>query len=149
ILNDIDLDGNSKIDYEEFLASTMHLNKLSREENMIAAFEHFDLDKSGFITHDELANAMKGIDQAVNVDQLLATVDKNGDGKIDYEEFCQMMRATDITVLKTAHEALKSKVFLQSAVAHVQAQPVREDSFGTLQPGSRGSSGAVSAAEGA
>lgn len=42
ILNDIDLDGNSKIDYEEFLAATMHLNKLSREENMIAAFEYFD-----------------------------------------------------------------------------------------------------------
>ncbi len=42
ILNDIDLDGNSKIDYEEFLASTLHLNKLNREENMMAAFEYFD-----------------------------------------------------------------------------------------------------------
>ncbi len=47
ILNDIDLDGNSKIDYEEFLAATMHLNKLSREENMMAAFEYFDTGTCG------------------------------------------------------------------------------------------------------
>ncbi|KXZ49062.1 hypothetical protein GPECTOR_23g147 [Gonium pectorale] len=129
ILNDIDLDGNSKIDYEEFLAATMHLNKLSREENMIAAFEYFDKDKSGFITRDELVTAMKEIDQEVDVDAILAAVDKNGDGHIDYEEFCLMMRATDLDVLKTAHEALKTKVMNKNVVqAKMQSEPVREDS---------------------
>ena len=74
-MNDIDLDGNSKIDYEEFLASTMHYNKLSREENMIAAFEYFDKDKSGFITRDELMIAMKDIDGgAADVDAILSQV---------------------------------------------------------------------------
>lgn len=33
-----------------------------------------------------------------------AQVDQNGDGRIDYEEFCAMMRATDLDVLKSAHE---------------------------------------------
>lgn len=31
-------------------------------------------------------------------------VDKNGDGRIDYEEFCAMMRANDLDILKNAHE---------------------------------------------
>jgi Ca2+-binding EF-hand superfamily protein len=39
---------------QEFLAATMHLNKLNREENLIEAFKHFDKDGSGFITKDEI-----------------------------------------------------------------------------------------------
>ncbi|KAG2428086.1 hypothetical protein HYH02_014477 [Chlamydomonas schloesseri] len=144
ILNDIDLDGNSKIDYEEFLAATMHLNKLSREENMIAAFEYFDTDKSGFITRDELVSAMKDIDAEVDVDAILAQVDQNGDGRIDYEEFCAMMRANDLDVLKSAHEALKTKVVVKSVIARVQAEPVREDSISDM---SRKSSRAMATAE--
>lgn len=34
ILDSIDVNGNSKIDYEEFIAATLHFNKLNREENM-------------------------------------------------------------------------------------------------------------------
>lgn len=131
ILNDIDLDGNSKIDYEEFLASTMHYNKLSREENMIAAFEYFDKDKSGYITRDELMHAMQDIDGgAADVDAILAQVDKNGDNKIDYEEFCAMMRQNDLEGLKTAHTALKSKVVVDQTVVTkiMNDAPLREDS---------------------
>lgn len=49
-----DFDGNGLIDYGEFLAATIHLNKIEREETLFAAFSHFDKDKSGFITIDEL-----------------------------------------------------------------------------------------------
>ncbi len=38
----------------EFLAATLHLSKLNREENMMAAFKHFDKDDSGFITQAEI-----------------------------------------------------------------------------------------------
>ena len=50
----IDVNGNQKIDYEEFLAATMHLNKLNREDMLMKAFKHFDSDDSGYITRDEL-----------------------------------------------------------------------------------------------
>ena len=43
-----------KIDYGEFLAATLHLNKVEREDNLFAAFSYFDKDGSGYITHDEL-----------------------------------------------------------------------------------------------
>lgn len=50
----IDVNGNQKIDYEEFIAATIHLNKLNREELMVEAFKYFDKDNSGFITQEEL-----------------------------------------------------------------------------------------------
>jgi hypothetical protein len=31
--------GDGKVDYEEFLAATMHLGKLEREENLYRAFQ--------------------------------------------------------------------------------------------------------------
>ena len=37
----------------------MHLNKLEREEHLVAAFSYFDKDGSGYITVDELQQACK------------------------------------------------------------------------------------------
>lgn len=71
----MDVDGNSKIDYSEFLAATMHSNKLNREDNMIMAFKHFDTDGSGFITTDELLSAMANVGGATEeVTRILAEV---------------------------------------------------------------------------
>jgi Ca2+-binding EF-hand superfamily protein len=39
---------------QEFLAATINQNKLEREDHLKAAFQHFDLDGNGTITHDEL-----------------------------------------------------------------------------------------------
>ncbi|KAK9787470.1 hypothetical protein WJX73_007722 [Symbiochloris irregularis] len=55
----------------------------------IKAFKSFDRDGDGFITADELK--MKLGSQA-DVSQLIAAADKNGDGKIDYSEFCELVR---------------------------------------------------------
>jgi len=48
------VNGDGTIDYEEFLAATINMGKLQREENLKTAFEHFDLDGNGQISHDEL-----------------------------------------------------------------------------------------------
>lgn len=52
-----DVDNSGTIDYGEFIAATMHLNKLEREEHLLAAFRYFDKDGSGYITFDELQQA--------------------------------------------------------------------------------------------
>lgn len=39
IMENADVNGDGKIDYEEFLAATMHLGKLEREENLYKAFQ--------------------------------------------------------------------------------------------------------------
>lgn len=52
-----DVDNSGTIDYGEFIAATIHLNKLEREEHLVAAFRYFDKDGSGYITVDELQQA--------------------------------------------------------------------------------------------
>ena len=59
LLGSIDIDASGTIDYEEFLAATVNLSQLEKEENMYRAFAHFDTDNSGYITEDELEAALR------------------------------------------------------------------------------------------
>ncbi|CAA3014548.1 calcium-dependent kinase [Olea europaea subsp. europaea] len=89
-----DVDGNGTIDYIEFITATMHRHRLEREENLYKAFQYFDKDNSGFITRDELETAMKeyGMGDPATIKEILSEVDSDNDGRINYEEFCTMMR---------------------------------------------------------
>ena len=73
-----DVDGSGTIDYGEFLAATIHLNKLEREENLVAAFSFFDKDSSGCITLEELQQAWKqfGIKDS-NLDKMIKDIDQD------------------------------------------------------------------------
>ncbi|PPR82848.1 hypothetical protein GOBAR_AA37867 [Gossypium barbadense] len=88
-----DIDNNGTIDYGEFLAATVHLNKLEREENLVGAFSFFDKDGSGYITIDELQQACKEFGLSdVHLDEMIKEIDQDNDGQIDYGEFAAMMR---------------------------------------------------------
>lgn len=95
LMDAADVDGNGSIDYIEFITATMHRHKLEREEDLYKAFQHFDTDGSGFITRDELESAMKkyGMGDEATIKEIISEVDTDNDGKINYEEFCTMMRS--------------------------------------------------------
>ncbi|MQL86843.1 hypothetical protein Taro_019379 [Colocasia esculenta] len=88
-----DIDNSGTIDYGEFIAATLHLNKIEREDNLFAAFSYFDKDGSGYITQDELQQACRefGIDD-IHLDEIIQEVDQDNDGRIDYNEFVAMMQ---------------------------------------------------------
>ncbi|CAH9082292.1 unnamed protein product [Cuscuta europaea] len=90
-----DVDGNGTIDYIEFITATMHRHRLERDEHLYKAFQHFDKDHSGFITRDELKSAMKeyGMGDEATIKEIIAEVDTDNDGRINYDEFCAMMRS--------------------------------------------------------
>mmetsp|Transcript_13685 Transcript_13685/g.43238 ORF Transcript_13685/g.43238 Transcript_13685/m.43238 type:complete len:526 (-) Transcript_13685:83-1660(-) len=94
LMSAADVDGNGSIDYEEFIAATVQRTKVDDDDNLKAAFQHFDKDDSGKITLDEMNEALKewGGMNADEASAVLAEVDKDGDGKIDYQEFQLMMR---------------------------------------------------------
>ncbi|KAK6116640.1 hypothetical protein DH2020_049639 [Rehmannia glutinosa] len=88
-----DTDNSGTIDYGEFLAATLHMNKMEREENLLAAFSFFDKDGSGYITIDELQQACKDFGLGdVKLDDIIKEIDIDNDGRIDYGEFATMMR---------------------------------------------------------
>ena len=88
----IDVDQNGKIDYTEFLASKKKKKNYLRNERLLEAFTMFDKDNSGTITKDELLQALKAEkSQEKEIEKYIQAVDKNGDGKIDYKEFLDLM----------------------------------------------------------
>nr|CAB3488999.1 unnamed protein product [Digitaria exilis] len=89
-----DADGNGLIDYDEFVTATVHMNKLDREEHLYTAFQYFDKDNSGYITREELEQALKeqGCYDAEKIKEVISDADSDNDGRIDYSEFVAMMR---------------------------------------------------------
>ncbi|MBA0873489.1 hypothetical protein Goshw_002776, partial [Gossypium schwendimanii] len=89
-----DADGNGTIDYDEFITATMHMNRMDREEHLYHAFQHFDKDNSGYITTEELEQALReyGINDSADIKQILSEVDADNDGRINYDEFVAMMK---------------------------------------------------------
>ncbi|KAJ7975902.1 putative Calcium-dependent protein kinase [Quillaja saponaria] len=88
-----DVDNSGTIDYGEFIAATLHLNKVDREDHLFAAFSYFDKDGSGYITQDELQQACDefGIEN-VRLEEMIREADQDNDGRIDYNEFVAMMQ---------------------------------------------------------
>ncbi|XP_027342778.1 calcium-dependent protein kinase 1 isoform X1 [Abrus precatorius] len=89
-----DVDGNGTIDYIEFITATMHMNRMEREDHLYKAFEYFDKDKSGYITMEELEIALKkyNMGDEKTIKEIIAEVDTDHDGRINYDEFVAMMR---------------------------------------------------------
>lgn len=73
-----DVDNNGTIDYGEFIAATLHLNKVEREDHLFAAFSYFDKDGSGYITPDELQHACEefGVED-VRLEDMIREVDQD------------------------------------------------------------------------
>ncbi|KAG0479165.1 hypothetical protein HPP92_013884 [Vanilla planifolia] len=109
LLEAADADGNGTIDYDEFITATMHLNRMDREEHLFTAFQYFDKDNSGYITKEELEQALKekGFYETKDIKEIISEADETillfmqdqqearmqaVDGRINYEEFVAMMR---------------------------------------------------------
>ena len=73
-----DVDNNGTLDYGEFIAATINLNKIEREENLLVAFSYFDKDNSGYITVDELQSACIEYNMGdVHIDEMIREVDQD------------------------------------------------------------------------
>ena len=68
---------------------------LENSTTATAIFKNFDIDGNGTVTTEELVKMMaESAGERVpqfEVEVMAAMVDKNGDGKINFEEFLQMM----------------------------------------------------------
>ncbi|KAL3686284.1 hypothetical protein R1sor_008858 [Riccia sorocarpa] len=95
LMDAADVDGNGSLDYGEFVAASIHLQRVDNEEHLQKAFSHFDRDGSGFIDMDDLQTAL-GDDLGPNetdvIRDIMHEVDTDKDGQISYEEFVSMMR---------------------------------------------------------
>ena len=76
--------------------ATMNEKDLVTNDKLRAAFRLFDKDNSGTISPEEIRKAL-GIDSSdKHLKKLISEVDENGDGEIQFDEFCSMMRRLTI-----------------------------------------------------
>lgn len=104
-----DFDNSGTIDYGEFIAATLHLNKVDREDHLVAAFSYFDKDGSGYITQDELQQACEEFGmEDVLLEEMIREADQNNDGQIDYSEFVAMMQRGNADLSKSSLKSTPS-----------------------------------------
>ena len=102
VLKEIDVDGDGTIDLKEYFSSMnasdskniIHRALVQRSKAR-KAFEKFDKDESGYVTTDELMEVfeelMGGPVTIQQFEKMMQECNKNGEGKINYEEFVVLM----------------------------------------------------------
>ncbi|KAL3846703.1 hypothetical protein ACJMK2_017671 [Sinanodonta woodiana] len=95
MIADVDVDGNGRIDFNEFVTMMVaNMKDLNGEEGLREAFRMFDKDRNGFISSAELRHVMTTMGDKLTdleVDEMIREVDIDGDGQVNYEEFVVMM----------------------------------------------------------
>lgn len=95
LIEAVDTNGKGTLDYGEFLAVSLHLQRMANDEHLRKAFSYFDKDENGYIEPDELRNALMedGVDDCTDVaNDIFQEVDTDKDGRISFDEFVAMMR---------------------------------------------------------
>ena len=94
LIKNIDSDNNGYITFEEFLIASINKEKILTEKNLKMAFDVFDRDKNGCISHDELKYILGEYNPNAKEylwKKMIQQIDLNKDGQISYEEFHKMM----------------------------------------------------------
>jgi calmodulin len=100
MLSSVDTNQNGVIDFDEFLELMRNHfygdgEEPSAEAELLEAFRIFDRNGDGFITEEELRQALLNLGERLTGEQIkdmLNAADKDGNGLIDYSEFVAMMQ---------------------------------------------------------
>ena len=94
LIEEIDEDGNGKIEFEEFLNTLA--NKSIGDENIIKqAFAILDRSDSGYITLNDLRHAMLCLGENYTneeINEMISLVDDDQDGVINFQEFNKLIK---------------------------------------------------------
>uniref|UniRef100_A0A5F8H497 Protein phosphatase 3 regulatory subunit B, alpha n=1 Tax=Monodelphis domestica TaxID=13616 RepID=A0A5F8H497_MONDO len=100
VIDIFDTDGNGEVDFKEFIEGVSQFSvKGDKEQKLRFAFRIYDMDKDGYISNGELfqvlkmmvGNNLKDTQLQQIVDKTIINADKDGDGRISFEEFCAVI----------------------------------------------------------
>ena len=90
VIKSMDSLSTGQLNYTEFLMATLDLKRVLTDEILFTAFNHFDVQRTGFITANDLAAVFQRagfeFDES-EITEMVREFGLNGDCKIDFEEF--------------------------------------------------------------
>ena len=93
-------DGNSTIDFEDFLKITeAKMAERDPKEEMEKAFRLFDDDNTGKISFKNLKRVTQELGENINDEELQEMIneaDRDGDGQVNLQEFLRIMKKSNI-----------------------------------------------------
>ncbi|KAL3621892.1 Calmodulin-like protein 3 [Castilleja foliolosa] len=110
MIEKIDVNGDGDVDMDEFgelyLAIMADEGRGDEDEDMREAFNVFDQNGDGFITVDELRAVLSslGLKQGRTIEEckrMIKKVDVDGDGRVNFTEFRQMMKGGGFAALSS------------------------------------------------
>jgi len=108
-----DEDGGGTVDFQEFVGGlSAFSSRGAREDKLRFAFKVYDMDRDGYISNGELflvlkmmvGNNLKDTQLQEIVDKTIMEADKDGDGRLSFEEFTMMVANTDIVKQMTLED---------------------------------------------
>ena len=94
LIEEVDFAGNNKINYSEFLAATIEANDVMTQERLQSIFNTFDVDRSGFITAQNIKDAFSKLGREISekdIKKIFKEHDLDQDEFVSFEEFKNMM----------------------------------------------------------
>ena len=96
---ELDVENKRKVDFDEFLAlMTDHYIEEGSKKEAQKVFNLFDVDHTGFIELKNLKKIAKELGETLDDDdiiELITKTDKDGDGKVSFDEFYHVMSKKD------------------------------------------------------
>lgn len=100
LIEEVDADGSGEIELEEFIPLVARFfvddDRAKMEEQLREAFRLFDKEGVGYISVSDLREILRALDDAITegeLDEMIAEIDTDGSGTVDFDEFMEMMTA--------------------------------------------------------
>ncbi|VDO07998.1 unnamed protein product [Brugia timori] len=98
LIKEFDTDGSGEIEFEEFAAMVASFvvedENAGLEEELREAFRLYDKEGNGYIAVSDLRDILRALDENVSeeeLDEMIADIDTDGSGTVDFDEFMEMM----------------------------------------------------------
>jgi len=102
LIKEFDSDGSGQIEFEEFCALAARFvleeDTSALEEELRDAFRLYDKQGNGYINVSDLRDILRALDEKITedeLDEMIAEIDTDGSGTVDFDEFMEMMSGGD------------------------------------------------------